>query len=106
MITEINVDELDSVLAAGAELFDVRMSDEYESAHVPGAKLVPLPLLPERLGDFPDDAPVYVICQSGVRSFRACEFLESQGYLAINVAGGTIAWAESGRTTESGSTPS
>lgn len=105
VITEIDVDELETILATGAELFDVRMPDEYESAHVPGAKLVPLPALPERLGDFPDDAPVYVICQSGGRSMKACEFLESQGYKAINVAGGTMAWAESGRTIESGSTP-
>ncbi len=106
MITEIDVEELDSLLSAGAELFDVRMPDEYESAHVPGAKLVPLPQLPERLGDFPDDAPVYVICQSGGRSMKACEFLASQGFTAVNVAGGTMAWAESGRTVRSGSTPS
>lgn len=106
MVSEINVDELESVLSGGAELFDVRMPDEYESAHVPGAKLVPLPQLPERLGDFPDDATVYVICQSGGRSMKACEFLASQGYDAVNIAGGTSAWAQSGRPTNSGPAPS
>ncbi|HTN99369.1 MAG TPA: rhodanese-like domain-containing protein [Microthrixaceae bacterium] len=102
MISEVNVEELESLLDGGAELFDVRMPDEFEQAHVPTARLIPLPSLPERLGDFPDDATVYVICKSGGRSMKACEFLESQGYSAVNVSGGTDAWIESGRATDSG----
>lgn len=102
LIAEVSVEQLESLLGNGVQLFDVRMPDEFEEAHVPAAQLIPLPSLPERLGEFPDDATVYVICKSGARSLKACEFLESQGYSAINVTGGTMAWIESGRATKSG----
>jgi rhodanese-related sulfurtransferase len=52
-IGEISVEELDDRRAAGAVLFDVRESDEYNEAHVPGAVLVPLSELPSRVTDFP-----------------------------------------------------
>lgn len=102
MITEIDVDELATLIEGGATVIDVRMPGEYDEAHVPGAVLVPLPELPERLGDVPDETTAYVICKVGGRSMKACEFLVSQGYQAVNVAGGTDAWIESGRDTVSG----
>ncbi|CAN5651078.1 rhodanese-like domain-containing protein [soil metagenome] len=102
MITEISVDELAALLDSGAALIDVRMPDEYEEAHVPGAVLVPLPELPERLGEIPDESTAYVICKMGGRSMKACEFLVTQGYDVVNVAGGTQAWIEAGRPTVSG----
>jgi rhodanese-related sulfurtransferase len=102
VITEIDVDELATLIEGGATVIDVRMPDEYVEAHVPGAVLVPLPELPERLGDVPDEATAYVICKVGGRSMKACEFLESQGYQVVNVAGGTDAWIASGRDTVSG----
>lgn len=102
MISEIDVDALSALLAEGVVVVDVRMPDEYQQAHVPGAVLIPLPELPERLGELPDEETGYVICHSGVRSMKACEFLETQGYLVVNVAGGTQAWIDSGRSTASG----
>jgi rhodanese-related sulfurtransferase len=102
VISEISVDELATLLDSGATVIDVRMPDEYETAHVPGAVLVPLPEIPERLGDVPDEATAYVICKVGGRSMKACEFLATQGYDVVNVAGGTDAWIESGRPTVSG----
>ena len=105
MISEISVDELADLVDGGATLIDVRMPDEYVAAHVPGAVLVPLPEVPERLGDVPDDSTAYVICKVGGRSMKACEFLASQGYEVVNVAGGTDAWIESGRPTVAGPEP-
>ena len=102
MITEISVDELASLLDSGAPVIDVRMPDEYEEAHVAGAVLVPLPELPERLGQIPDESRSYIICKMGGRSMKACEFLATQGYDVVNVAGGTQAWIESGRPIVSG----
>jgi rhodanese-related sulfurtransferase len=102
VISEISVDELADLVERGASVIDVRMPDEYEAAHVAGAVLVPLPQVPERLGDVPDDATTYVICKAGGRSMKACEFLASQGYDVVNVAGGTDAWIESGRPTVAG----
>jgi len=102
VITEISVDELASLLDSGAPVIDVRMPDEYEEAHVAGAVLVPLPELPERLGQIPDESRSYIICKMGGRSMKACEFLATQGYDVVNVAGGTQAWIESGRPIVSG----
>lgn len=104
-IFEASVDELESALQAGAALIDVRQPDEYEAGHVAGAVLVPLAAVPETLEAFSSDVPTYVICKTGSRSYRACEFLEDQGIEAINVEGGTMAWIISGRTTVAGDQP-
>jgi rhodanese-related sulfurtransferase len=104
-ISEASVDELESALQAGAVLIDVRQPSEYEAGHVPGAVLVPLADVPDTLALFASDAPTYVICKTGSRSYRACEFLEDEGIAAINVEGGTMAWIISGRTTVAGDQP-
>lgn len=96
-IAEITVDELAERLAAGARLVDVREPNEYEEAHVPGAVLVPLGTVPDQVDAFRGDAPTYVICRSGARSMRACEFVAEHGVDVVNVAGGTMAWVTSGR---------
>ncbi len=96
-IREIDVDELAALLEQGARLIDVREPNEYEQARVPGAELVPLATVPDHLERFDTDGPTYVICRSGARSMRACEFVGQHGYEAVNVAGGTLAWIDSGR---------
>lgn len=102
MIEEIDVAALEARLSEHVTLIDVRMPDEFASRRVPGATLIPLPELPERYGEIDPTDTVFVICQAGGRSLRACEFLAAKGYNTINIAGGTGAWAESGRPTESG----
>lgn len=104
-IREVTVAELESLLVAGARLVDVRETDEYESGHVPGAVHVALGTVPDRVDAFQGDGPVYVVCRSGARSMRACEFLAQQGIDAVNVAGGTLDWVAGGRTVVTGSTP-
>jgi rhodanese-related sulfurtransferase len=96
-VPEIDVDELEAVRSAGAVLFDVREPDEYDDAHVPGAVLVPLATVPERVDEFPTEGAVYIICASGGRSRRAAEFLRGNGVDAVNVAGGTKAWLAAGK---------
>ncbi|MGD9702565.1 MAG: rhodanese-like domain-containing protein [Acidimicrobiia bacterium] len=106
-VPEITVDELATRLAApGAALFDVRQPDEYRAGHVPSAVLVPLNELADRVAEFPTDGDVLVICRSGARSSMACEFLAQHGRNALNVAGGMLAWVESGRDVSSGDSPS
>ena len=104
-ISEASVDELESALQAGAQLVDVREPDEYGAGHVPGAVLVPLATVADSLASFSADAPTYVICKTGARSYRACEFLADQGFEGINVEGGTMAWIISGRGTVTGDKP-
>ncbi len=101
-IAEIDVDELASRLDQGAVLLDVRNPDEFEEARVPGAVLIPLPELAERVSELSNDAPLLIICRSGARSMRACEFLAQDGFDTTNIAGGTMAWIDSGREVVTG----
>jgi rhodanese-related sulfurtransferase len=55
------------------------------------------------------DGTTYVICRSGARSMRACEFVVANspaGAQVVNVAGGTLAWIASGREVVEGDQPS
>lgn len=105
-ISEVGVDELEAHLAAGARLVDVRETDEYVDGHVPGAVHVALGTVPDSIDRFRGEGPLLLICRSGGRSLRACEFLEQHGIEAINVAGGTLAWIASGRPVTTGNAPS
>jgi rhodanese-related sulfurtransferase len=104
-VPEIDVESLERFLAAGAPLIDVRQPDEYAEVHVPGAVLIPLAQVPERVDEVPRDAPVYVICRSGNRSRTASAFLIEQGIDATNVAGGTLAWLQAGKPAATGTGP-
>jgi rhodanese-related sulfurtransferase len=101
-VPEIDVAELARVREGGAVLIDVREPDEYTAAHVPGATLVPLATVPDRLDDVPTEGTVYVICAKGARSLRAAEFYRAQGIDAVNVAGGTTAWVDAGQPFSTG----
>jgi rhodanese-related sulfurtransferase len=99
-ISEISVDELATSLASGSRLVDVREQDEFDDGHVPGAVHVPLATVADNVEQFRGVGPTYVICRSGARSMRACEFLAAHGVEVANVAGGTMAWLLSGRDVE------
>jgi len=108
-VSEIDVDQLADRLTAGARVIDVREPDEYIDGHVPGAVLVPLGTVPDNVEAFTGEGPTYVICKSGGRSMRACEFLAAQGVEGlevVNVAGGTMRWIASGRDVVGGDQPS
>jgi len=94
---EVSVDELAEALAAGARLVDVRELDEYVGGHVAGAVHVPLATVPDNTEAFVGEGPCYVICALGGRSMRACQYLAQYDIEAINVAGGTQGWINSGR---------
>ncbi len=96
MAEEITVDQLAIERERGVTVIDVRESDEYVDAHVPGVRLVPLGTLPDELETLPRDERLVIICRSGVRSLRAADFLIANGFDAVSVAGGTIAWVERG----------
>jgi len=96
-VPEVDVAALEQGATEGGFVLDVRQPDEYEAGHVPGAVLIPLDQLAARAGEVPTDRPVYVVCRSGARSAVAVQALRRAGYDATNVAGGTLAWADSGR---------
>ncbi|HYH31304.1 MAG TPA: rhodanese-like domain-containing protein [Pseudonocardia sp.] len=84
-------------LPADAALLDVRESDEWAAGHAPTATHLPMSELTGRIDELPDDDPLYVVCRSGGRSARVVAYLAGQGYPAVNVEGGMLAWAGQGR---------
>ena len=102
MLKEATLDELDAALRSGSPVVDVRESDEYAEGHVPGARLMPLGVVPVLAHEFPKDSAVHVVCASGARSTQAAEILRRTGVDARSVAGGTNAWIRSGRPVETG----
>lgn len=69
-------------------LLDVRTPFEYMHGHAAGFKNLELDELRDRLDEIPKDKPVYVMCQSGMRSYLAYRILVANGYEAYNFAGG------------------
>ena len=71
-----------------AFLLDVRTAGEFGTGHVDGFVNIPVDELRERLGEVEKGKPVYVMCQSGLRSYIASRILAGNGYEAYNFAGG------------------
>ena len=69
-------------------LLDTRTAQEYSRGHIGGFANIPVDELRERLGELDKSKPVYVICQSGLRSYIACRILSGNGYDCCNFSGG------------------
>lgn len=79
------------------KLIDVRRPDEYtgELGHVPGAELLTLDYLPQRIRELPTDRTIVFICRSGGRSARATAFALENGFKSVyNMKGGMLLWNE------------
>jgi len=76
-------------------LVDVRQPDEYEAAHIPGARLIPLPEIEARLYGLPEDQDLIFYCHSGGRSAYAASLAiegEVTQKTVAHLAGGILAW--------------
>ena len=69
-------------------LLDTRTPTEYSRGHVEGFINIPVDELRERLSELDSSKPVYVICQSGLRSYIATRILAGNGLDCYNFAGG------------------
>ena len=69
-------------------LLDTRTAGEYSRGHIEGFRNIPVDELRERIREIEAGKPVYVICQSGLRSYIATRILEGYGFEAYNFAGG------------------
>ena len=100
---EIEASQLAEKIAAGFKVVDVREVDEYTDGHIPGAIHVPLQTVPDNLESFRSEQDVFVVCQVGGRSGKACQYLIDQGVTnVVNVAGGTSGWILLGNGVNSG----
>ena len=73
-------------------VLDVREVEEFETLHLEGARNLPLSQLADTYEQLDKTQPYYVICKSGIRSARACQFLAEHGYEVVNVQGGMDAF--------------
>ena len=71
-----------------AVLLDVRTVGEFSRGHINGFKNIPVDELRERINEVEKGKPVYLICQSGLRSYSASRILEGNGYETYNFSGG------------------
>jgi len=95
---EVTTAEAVELAKSGTYLIDVREQDEWNTGHAAGAHFIPMSMFGERMADIPAGEKLLVICQSGGRSARVAQALTAAGYDAVNVAGGTGAWASAGGT--------
>jgi len=86
-----------AAVAPGALILDVRETAEWDDAHVADSLHIPMGQLGTRIGEVPDDRQVLVVCHSGHRSAQVTSWLVAQGYDAVNLEGGLVAWAQAGR---------
>jgi len=95
---EMTADEAKERMDSGEAvvIVDVRTAEEYETAHIEGAILIPNETIsegvqPERLPDL--DAELLVYCRSGNRSKDAAEKLIAMGYTKVYDFGGINDWS-------------
>jgi rhodanese-related sulfurtransferase/rubrerythrin len=92
-------DELEGYMKERREgtylLLDVRQPEEYEASHLPGSKLVPLPLLTDSLAVLDREKETVVYCAMGGRSLIAADFLAVRGFKSVyQLQGGIEAWED------------
>jgi rhodanese-related sulfurtransferase len=82
----------DVVATGPALILDVREDDEWAAGHIATALHVPMQSVPSRVAELPTDRRVVVVCKVGGRSAQVTAWLCRQGYDAVNLEGGMIAW--------------
>ena len=91
------------LLAAGAEVIDVREKDERDTGYIPGSRNIPYRLLPICGADLPTDRPLVTMCESGHAAAIAASILVAKGYDARPVLDGGIATGAPAAATPSSS---
>ncbi|HEV7193975.1 MAG TPA: rhodanese-like domain-containing protein [Jatrophihabitantaceae bacterium] len=96
-VPTITIDDIPS----DAVLLDCREDEEWAAGHIDGALHVPMNLLPQRLnyepGPLTPETTVVVVCKMGGRSAYVAAWLNGNGFDAVNLDGGMLAWAHAGR---------
>jgi rhodanese-related sulfurtransferase len=94
---EIDVDQAYQAYQDGAFFLDVREQEEWDAFHIPGATLIPLGQLAQRLDEVPADREIVVVCRSGNRSRSGRDILLQAGLTDVtSMSGGVTAWSAAG----------
>jgi hydroxyacylglutathione hydrolase len=96
----VSVEQLDALLANGAELIDVREKEERDSGYIAGSRNIPYRLLALGEADLPRGRPIVTICETGPRAVIAASILAAHGFDAHPVVNGGIdSWVAAGKPT-------
>ena len=88
-VRQFHWDEVSALPRDGSvTLLDVRTEEEYQRGHLDGFRNIPLDVLREHLDELDRDKPVYVNCQTGLRSYLACRLLTQYGFTCTHLSGG------------------
>ena len=88
-VRQFRLDDLAALPRDGSvTLVDARTPGEYRRGHADGFINLPLDELREHLAELDPAKPVYVMCQSGLRSYLACRILAQYGFTCYNFTGG------------------
>ena len=96
------VEELAAAHQRGERIVDVRERFEFEGGHVPGVEHLAMALVPLRVDELRGKRPVWIVCESGNRSWQVADYLSRHGIEAYNVNGGMSAWRAAGLPQETG----
>ena len=100
----MSVAEAKAMLDRGqAQLIDVREVWEWVTARIPGAALIPMGEIPQRMHEIAKDRTVIIHCATGQRSATVTDTLRRAGYERVfNLAGGIVAWMNEQLPVEAG----
>ena len=88
-VAQFHWNEVEKLKCDGSmTLIDVRTAEEFDSGHIKGFFNIPVDELREHIEEFDVKNPVYVVCQSGLRSYIACCILSQYGFECYNLSGG------------------
>ena len=88
-VAQFHWNEVEKLKCDGSmTLIDVRTAEEFDSGHIKGFFNIPVDELREHIEEFDIKNPVYVVCQSGLRSYIACCILSQYGFECYNLSGG------------------
>ena len=89
VLKQWRMEELDDLLQNDSVIMlDTRTVGEFNRGHISGFRNIPVDDLRDRIAELESDKKVYVICQSGLRSYIACRILAGFGFDAYNFSGG------------------
>lgn len=88
-VAQFHWNEVEKLKCDGSmTLIDVRTAEEFDSGHIKGFFNIPVDELREHIEEFDIKKPVYLVCQSGLRSYIACCILSQYGFECYNLSGG------------------
>ena len=88
-ITEwVTIDEVEALMASGAEVIDVREEEDVAVGTIPGSRNIPYRVMATETRGLTTERMVITFCDTGPRAAVAASILRASGYDARPVIGG------------------